>query len=132
MRQILSRLCCKKFGMILYPNMSCHRGTIFARNKIPSKVKAKAVSTHPICLTIWSFICAQYCPVYAVKSLERYLTRICRFTEGQYLDEIKFQIVIQVGCVDTAFFAKWLVDASFPFGIFTFKAVRAYREMLNF
>ena len=45
----------------------------------------------------------QILSVYAVKSLGQYLTQIFRFIEGQYLAQIKLQIVKQIGCVDAAF-----------------------------
>ena len=36
------------------------------------------------------------------KSLEKYLAQIFNFIEGQYLGQIKIQIVKQIGCVDAA------------------------------
>ena len=40
--------------------------------------------------------------LYEAKSLEKYLAQILSFIKGQYLAQIKFQIVKQVGCVDAA------------------------------
>ena len=53
----------------------------------------KVGSTHPFCLTIWNFISTKYCPAMKQKKLGKYLTQIFGFIKGQYLAQIKIQIV---------------------------------------
>ena len=57
-------------------------------------------STHSTSLTFWAFIWGKILSFYARKSLGQYLTKMFRFVEGQYLDQINIQILTQVGCVD--------------------------------
>ena len=40
--------------------------------------------------------------LFEAKSLGKYLTQIFSFINGQYLAQIKIQIVKQIGCVDAA------------------------------
>ena len=49
------------------------------------------------------FYLGQILSLYEGKSLGKYLTQIFSFIAGQYLAQVKIQIVKQIGCVDTAF-----------------------------
>ena len=44
----------------------------------------------------------QILSLFEAKSLGKYLTQIFSFINGQYLAQIKIQIVKQIGCVDAA------------------------------
>ena len=57
----------------------------------------KAASTHPVCLTIRNFYWAKYRPS---MNLGQIFSQIFSFIKGQYLAQIKFQIVKQIGYVD--------------------------------
>ena len=48
------------------------------------------------------FYLGQILSPYGAKSLGKYLTQIFRFIKGQYLAQIKIQIVKQIGSVDAA------------------------------
>ena len=63
---------------------------------------AKAASTHPILFNDLNFYFAQILSLYEAKSLGKYLAQIFSFIKGQYLAQIKIQIVKQIGCVDAA------------------------------
>ena len=62
----------------------------------------KAASTQPISLTSWNFILGHILSLYEAKCLGTYLTQISSFIKGQYLAQLKFQIIKQTGCVDAA------------------------------
>ena len=46
------------------------------------------------------FYLGQILSLYGVKSLGKYLAQIFSFIKGQYLAQVKIQIVKQIGCVD--------------------------------
>ena len=48
------------------------------------------------------FYLDQILSLYEARSLGKYLTKIFNFIKGQYLAQIKIQIVIQIGYVDAA------------------------------
>ena len=55
------------------------------------------------------------------KYLGKYLAQIFSFIKGQYLAQIKIQIVRQIGCVDAALktLLHWVGLASFVFVVIT-------------
>ena len=48
------------------------------------------------------FYLGQILSLYEAKSLGKYLDQLFSFIKGQYLAQIKIQIVEQIGCVDAA------------------------------
>ena len=99
----------KIFGPNIFPNFLLHRGTIFAPNKIPNRLtnwtcrrRLNASLSGVYTANFFDnleFYLGQISSLYGANCLGNYLTQIFCFIKGQYLAQLKFQIVKQIRCV---------------------------------